>query len=186
MRMVTGVVRPPLPVARSARSAFIPRPDGEVQARARYRDYDGRSRLVSKIARSRAAAERALKLELSNRQAPASGGALSAATRVNALAEAWLAGAHDWSTGTERTYRSVIRNQVKPALGELRVREVTPGVVSRALAAIAKSSGPSAAKSARACLSGMFGMAIEDGAVIANPVATRPRGSAWARSRRAR
>jgi integrase len=60
--------------------------------------------------------------------------------------------------------------QVKPALGELRIQEVTPGVVSRALAAIAKSSGPGAAKSARACLSGMFGLAILDGAVAANPV----------------
>ena len=32
--------------------------------------------------------------------------------------------------------------QVKPAFGQLCIREVTPGVVSRALAAIAKSSGP--------------------------------------------
>ena len=47
---------------------------------------------------------------------------------------------------------------------------MTPGIVGRALAAIAKSSGPSAAKSARSCLSGMFASAIEDGATNANPV----------------
>jgi hypothetical protein len=64
----------------------------------------------------------------------------------------------------------VITKQVKPAFGQLCIREVTPGVVSRALSAIAKSSGPGAAKTARACLSGMFALAIEDGAIAVNPV----------------
>ncbi len=44
------------------------------------------------------------------------------------------------------------------------------GGVSRALRAIADRHGPSAAKSSKACLSGMFRMAIEDGAVAVNPV----------------
>ena len=43
-------------------------------------------------------------------------------------------------------------------------------MVSRALSAIAKSSGPGAAKTARACLSGMFALAIQDGAAAVNPV----------------
>ena len=64
----------------------------------------------------------------------------------------------------------MINKQVKPAFGELCIREVTSGVVSRALSAIAKSSGPGAAKTARACLSGMFALAIQDGAVAVNPV----------------
>ncbi|MDT4950145.1 MAG: hypothetical protein QOJ37_2740, partial [Pseudonocardiales bacterium] len=59
---------------------------------------------------------------------------------------------------------------ITPALGQLRVSEVTPGVVSRVLAATAKSGGPGAAKSTRACLSGMFGLAIQDTAISANPV----------------
>jgi integrase len=63
-----------------------------------------------------------------------------------------------------------VRTCVVPAFGELCLREVTPGRVSRALTSIAKSSGPGAAKTARACLSGMFALAITDGAVTANPV----------------
>jgi hypothetical protein len=48
----------------------------------------------------------------------------------------------------DRTHLPVgVRNQVVPALGELRLREVTPGVVSRALRAISERQGPSAAKS---------------------------------------
>lgn len=162
--------RPPLPVGTFGKIGFVEQASGEIQARARVRDYDGRTRLVSKIGRSHAAAERALKAELTSRQAPGGTGAIRSSMRVEALADAWLESAHDWSTGTERTYRSVIKKQVKLALGQLRVQEVTPGVVSRAITAIAKSSGPGAAKSARACLSGMFGLAIQDGAIAVNPV----------------
>jgi hypothetical protein len=125
---------------------------------------------VSKNGRSRAAAERASKVELTNRPTPGGSGAIAASTHIADLAQLWLDSPHGWSTGTERTYRSVIRNQVVPALGELRLREVTAGVVSRALRTISDRHGPSAAKSAKACLSGMFGLAIEDGAVSVNPV----------------
>jgi hypothetical protein len=84
--------------------------------------------------------------------------------------EAWLAADHGWSTGTERTYRSVIRTSVLPAFGQLTLQEVTPGRISQALTAIAKTSGPGAAKTTQACPSGMFSLAIDDGAVTANPV----------------
>ncbi|MGI8531127.1 MAG: phage integrase central domain-containing protein [Geodermatophilaceae bacterium] len=178
--------RPPLPVGTFGKVLFVEQANGRVQARAMFRDHDGRARLVSKIGRSRAAAERALKAELAVRVAPGGSGALTAAMRVDSLADAWLAAANAWSTGTERTYASIVRAQVKPALGQLRVREVSPGVVSRALAGIAAGSGPSAAKSTRACLSGMFALAVRDGAIAANPVATRWPGSASQLARRER
>jgi integrase len=164
------VGRPPLPLGTYGRVLFLAMPNGRVQARAKFRDYDGRVRLVSKVGSSRAAAERALKAELTDRQGPGGVGALTAATRMSALADTWLEADHGWSTGTMRTYRSVVRKQIQPAFGQLCIREVTPGVVGRALSAIAKSSGPGAAKSARACLSGMFALAIQDGAVAVNPV----------------
>jgi integrase len=164
------VGRPPLPLGTSGKVLFATLPNGRVKARVKFRDYDGRVRLVSKVGLSRAAAERALKAELTSRQAPGGVGALTSATRMVTLADAWMAADHGWSTGTQRTYGSVINKQVKPAFGQLCIREVTPGVVSRALSAIAKSSGPGAAKTARACLSGMFALAIRDGAVAINPV----------------
>jgi hypothetical protein len=71
-------------------------------------------------------------------------------------------------------------------LGELRVQEVTPGVASRALTTIARSGGPAAARSSRACLSGMFALAVLDGAVSANPVRDAVARIASARSRRGR
>ncbi|GAA4740572.1 site-specific integrase [Modestobacter marinus] len=152
------------------RIGFLLLSSGEVQARARFRDFDGRTRLVSKTGTTRAAAERALKTELAARRGPGGAGVITASSRVSALVEAWLAADHGWSTGTERTYRSVIRTSVLPAFGQLTLQEVTPGRVGRALTAIAKASGPGAAKTARACLSGMFSHAIDDGAITANPV----------------
>ena len=63
-------------------------------------------------------------------------------SRFLKVAELWLAeveqavDAGRRSPGTLNTYRSVYRRHVKPALGELRVREVTTPVVDRALAVI--------------------------------------------------
>lgn len=162
--------RPPLLVGTFGKVSFMRRDNGTIQARAKYRDYDGRVRLVSKSGSSRAAAERSLKEELTHRQTPASSGATSSGTRVDELADVWLAFPHGWSTGTQRTYQSAVRSQIRPALGALRIAEVSPGVISRALTAMAARSGPGSAKTARACLSGMFTFAVQDGAIAANPV----------------
>jgi hypothetical protein len=99
-----AVARPPLPLGTDGKVLFPDLRDGRVQARAKFRDYDGRVRLVSRVGRSRAAAERALKTEFARRQAPGGAGAITAATRVSALADAWLEADHGWSTGTTRTY----------------------------------------------------------------------------------
>ncbi|MFN2562007.1 MAG: hypothetical protein ABR571_12020 [Jatrophihabitans sp.] len=143
--------RPPRPFGKIL---LVATGSGHVEARAPFRDFDGRVRLVCKTGSSRAAAERRLKAELAARQAPGGAGSITAATRVDGLADAWLDGAHEWSTGTHRTYASVVRKQLKPTLGQLRISEVTAGVVTRALRVIAETSGAGAAKSARACLSG--------------------------------
>lgn len=164
------VGRPPLPVGTYGKIHFIRIAPGQIQARARFRDYDGRLRPVAKVGPTRAGAERALKSELVVRQTPASGGAIAPTTRVAVVADAWLDAQHDWSITTGRLYRSVVEKDVKPALGQLRVVEVTAGVITRALRAISERSGPSAAKTARSCLSGMFAIAVEDGATPTNPV----------------
>src|SRR3954471_13762767 len=170
MTREAAVGRPPLPLGTYGKILFLAQPSGQVKARVKFRDFDGRVRQVGRVAPSRAAAERALKADLANRQAVSSGVSLTGATRMTALADAWMEADHGWSTGTQRTYRSVVNRQVKPAFGQLCIREVTPGVVGRALSAIAKNSGPGAAKTARACLSGMFALAIQDGAIAVNPV----------------
>lgn len=100
--------RPPLPLGTYGKVLYLSTPGGQVKARAKFRDFDGRVRLVSKTGPSRAAAERALKAELTTRRAPGGGAALTPGTRMTALVDAWLAADYGWSTGTERTYGSVV------------------------------------------------------------------------------
>jgi hypothetical protein len=63
---------------------------------------------------SRAAAERALKLDLVSRQAPLSGGAITMRTRVRVLADAWLDAPNNWSITTDRLYRTIVEKDIKP------------------------------------------------------------------------
>ena len=109
-----AVGRPPLPLGTYGKVLFLAQPSGG-QGPGEVPDFDGRVRLVSKVGPSRAAAERALKAEFTSRQAPGGMGAITAATRMVALAETWIEADHGWSTGTQRTYRSVVNKQVKPA-----------------------------------------------------------------------
>ena len=112
-----AVGRPPQPVGTFGRMHFVQLPSGAIQARTRFRDYDGCVRMVTKAGQSRAAAERALRADLTNREAVSSGVALTGATRMTTLADAWMETDRGWSTGTQRTYRSVVNKPIKPAFG---------------------------------------------------------------------
>lgn len=151
---------------------YLDLPDEHVKARARFRDYDGTTRIVSRTGPTRAAARRALKAALAERRG-AGGVDVNSNTRLSVLAELWLEQDHDWSTGTRRTYGVIVGRNVVPALGSVRVGEATPATIARALDAI-KARHPSAAKTARACLSGMFGLALAHEAVRSNPVRDAP------------
>ena len=67
-------------------------------------------------------------------------------------------------------YRHRIDAQVKPALGQLRIRELTVGAVDRHLRAVAATSGPAMSKLTRSVLSGMCGLAARHDALERNPV----------------
>ena len=102
--------RPPLPLGTHGKVLFLDMPNGQVQARAKFRDYEGRVRLVAEVRRSRAAAERALKAELTSRQAPGGAGAIGSGTRITDLADARLDadhGCHGSSTSSSGSLRTI-------------------------------------------------------------------------------
>lgn len=150
--------------------------DGETwTARAQYRDFDGVVRLVKRSGKSKAAAERALRAALAERQAPAKEREVTPQTSFAKVAELWFVeveGAVDAgrrSPGTLDTYRSSYRQHVRPALGALRVREVTTPVVDRALIAIKRRS-TSQARTSKVVISQVMRFAARHGAVLYNPV----------------
>jgi integrase len=141
----------------------------------KFRDMDGVVRRVKRNGKTAAAAERTLKAALINRQAPVKDAAVEPGSKFSKVAELWftefeqLVGSGQRSSGSLDTYRSIYRTHVDPALGALRMREVTTPVVDRALSAIKKKS-TSRARTAKIVISGVMRCAARHGAVTVNPV----------------
>ena len=108
------------------------------RARTLYRDYDGVTRRVERHGRTKSAAERALRVALRDRVHLGAKAEITPDTKIAALAETWFAevSSQDRSPGTLRAYRDRLDREVIPALGNLRVRELTTGVVDRHLRAV--------------------------------------------------
>jgi integrase len=144
-------------------------------ARAQFRDFDGVVRPVKRRGKSKAAAERALRTALVHRQAPTQEREVTPESRFAKVAELWLGEVEEAvdagrrSPGTLNTYGYVYRCHVKPALGALRVQEVTTPVVDRTLAAI-KQRTTAGARTAKVVISQTMRLAARHGAVAYNPV----------------
>lgn len=139
-------------------------------ASARFRDFDGVTRQVRRTGTSRQKAKDALVEHLRDR-VRLHGADLNGEARVSILADRWydtLLGKR--ANGTLDVYRRTIKNHVRPALGELRIREVTVPVVDRHLVAVEENVGKATAALCRVVLMGMFSLAVRHGAAAMNPV----------------
>jgi integrase len=165
--MVTG--RPSLAVGTMGAIRIYQVPSG-YRARVLVRDPDGRTREMKRTGGSRAAAQRALKEAFRDRVGVDAGTDLTSQTRVRELAEAWFASLEQQSPTTRQSYRNRVDKQILPALGELRLRELSIGTVDRFLKTVTKRNGPAMAKMTRSVLSGMCGMAARHDALDRNPV----------------
>jgi integrase len=165
------VGRPPLSVGTYGSISTSPYGTG-YRARTLYRDYDGMIRRVERHGQTKGAAERALRLALRDRVYVGAEAEITPDTKIAGLAEAWFSeiSAQDRSPGTLRAYRDRLDRQIIPALGNLRVRELTTGIVDRHLRAIRDKHGAALAKLCRTVLSGMAGLATRHDALEHNPV----------------
>src|SRR4051794_13117512 len=91
--------RPPLALG-TAGAIRSYRTESGYRARARTRDYDGRVRAVERRAKTKTAAETALKLALRDRAHVTARGHITTASRVSDVAEAWYAGLSELSPVT--------------------------------------------------------------------------------------
>lgn len=74
------------------------------------------------------------------------------------------------SPGTVDTYRRQLDNHVLPALGEVRLGEVTTSLLDKVIGAIKADVGPATAKMCRSVVSGTLGLAARYGAIDGNPI----------------
>jgi integrase len=165
------MARPPLGLGTSGRVRSYRTPAGW-RARTAYRDYDGITREIQRHASTKAKAERALAEAVRDRTRHDNGAEIRPDMRVAALAEAWFrdVSSGDRSPSTLVQYRYRLDRQIIPALGELRIRELTPGTIDRHLAAVTSQHGSAAARTVRSVLSGMAGLAARNDAIDRNPV----------------
>lgn len=161
--------RPPLPLGTSGAIRCY-RTESGFRARALTRDYDGRVRTVERTGRTKTAAETALKIALRDRNRITARGHITSDSRVSVLADAWYAGLTDLSPVTMEAYRRRLDAQILPALGQLRIRELSAGVLDRHLRAITAAHGVATARLCRSVLSGMCKVAARYDALQANPV----------------
>src|SRR6266542_2781074 len=122
---------------------------------AYYRDFDGKVRQVEAIGRTISQAESNLVEKLKNRRRANQDAALDAMDRFSVAAELWFSMLEEKvrdgkrSPGTVDTYRRQLDNHVLPALGEVRLGEVTTPLLDKVIGKIKKEVGPPTAKTCR-------------------------------------
>ena len=175
------MARPHMPPGTWGRINVTATSTGTYEAEARYAFFSGRVAKLRARAHSESAARTALiqKLQALN-GAEAAGGELTPMTTVAQLAAFWLrekeAGAV--SVNSMKTYRSTVKNQVVPVIGERRLVDCRTSVIDRVIKDRA-AKGQSISM-LRKVLHGMFGVAVRHDVISTNPVRdavriTRPR-----------
>jgi integrase len=141
------------------------------RAMTRYRDWDGKVRQIERRARTKGAATQALALAIRDRSSNGSGADITPETKLGVLAEVWFdqISQGGLSPSTLRAYRDRLDRQILPAMAEVRVRELTTGLVDRHLAAVKAKHGAALAKTTKSVLSNVCRLACRHDALEHNP-----------------
>lgn len=157
----------------------VPAKDGQRPSKwrgeTRYRDPAGKTHRVQRWAKTRAAAETAVKAACAGWQAPSSGvaGGLKGTTSVEDAARYWLSHEverSDRADSTKAQYKDNVARYIDGSdIAALSLREANSvAVLEGFLQGIADRNGEGAAKTARKLISGTFGLAVRHGALTAN------------------
>lgn len=165
-----------LPVGTWGAITFRKMENGRIRARASYRDLDGVTRPIERYGASKAGAQRELLKALRER----TGFIASAITRdskVSALADKWVKEIEnsERAVGTIDSWSRVIESKVKPRIGGLALYEVSVPILEAAISSVREQNGVSAAQTFKTVLSGLFGLAVRNGALAVNPVSSTAR-----------
>ncbi|MDF1602201.1 site-specific integrase [Nocardioides sp. YIM 152315] len=154
--------------------SYLPTPNGKVKARVRFRDEDGRLRLVQATGGTRKSAERALKQKLSRRDNYAAGSLdLTRDSPFGVLVDVWLDDLDvtgKLAPSTRSLYERNMRQLVLPAFEHYALREITVRKVDQFIKTLATTKSYSMAKQARTVMSLAFGLAVRYDAMRSNPV----------------
>lgn len=170
--------RPPmtrqrLPIGTHGAMTVMNLPDGRVEVRTRYRDFDGKSRLVSARANSKSAAEAALRKRLAERHLyqPVDT-TLSLDSLFGELVDYWLADIDlegRIAASTRRGYEDAMRTLVMPAFEHLTLREIGVAWCDALLKQLGQKSY-ARSKRAKTVMRLAFGLAVRHEVIGRNPI----------------
>ena len=165
--------RPRLPIGTFGEMVFRTSKSGQVRARARFRDWDGRSRLVQASGPTKAAAERALKVKLNERTLfqPADT-TLTPDSTFAQLVDYWLEDIDledRLARSTRDRYGYHMRQLVLPAFGNLALREIGVARCDMFIKQMAKQSY-NKARQAKVIMRLAFGLAVRHEIIPRNPM----------------
>jgi integrase len=162
------------------------------EAKATYRDVDGRTRRVAAWGKTATEAENKLRAMLKTRTRLSGSTEIKPESRVSVAVELFLAEIEELreqevlAPGTHQTYRYQCDKNPTPRIGEIRLVELATPRVNDVIQAIRNEVGVASAKTCKSILSGSLSMAVRHGALTANPVREiKIRGKARRRSPRA-
>ncbi|HIW95175.1 MAG TPA: site-specific integrase [Candidatus Corynebacterium gallistercoris] len=139
-------------------------PNGTWQADARYRTTTGQTKRLRARAKSKTAAERALKEKARDKAATTTIQNLTNTSTLTALLNHWLP-RHNVTETTRTTYAKAIRLHITPTIGHARLNEITTPMLQTFL----EQHPPGTAKTCRAVLSAALGQAVRWGLITHNP-----------------
>ena len=163
--------RPPLPLGTWGKIFRKKMPGGRWQARARYRDSDGMTRLVEAWGDTGAAAERTLVTLMKDRQAPVESDVMPS-MRLSELSALWFDEIENNGRAGRRTidgYKDTYNRVIAPALAGLRLNEISTGRLDRFLKNVA-ADHPATARHSKIVLTGIIGLAVRHDALRSNPI----------------
>ncbi|MEV6892728.1 tyrosine-type recombinase/integrase [Kribbella sp. NPDC051137] len=146
------------------------------RAKARFRDFNGAVSQVERYGKTANAARSRLIAALRDRAKMGSSGTWTTTHRFSEVADAWvkeieaLVDDGSRSPRTVQSYKSVLEKHVRPALGELRLGEVTTARVDTFIHKVKAKVGVPTAKLCRSVTSGVMSLAVRSGPLDANPV----------------
>jgi integrase len=168
------MARPPLPIGTFGRIKLAREGPHKWRATCQFRDLDGQVRKVSRWEETKTKAEHKLREAIRDRQRH--GTDITSDTRVPEVYAQWLAEfqaltkqGHRSATSLD-TYTNRWNKLLVARLKGLRICELTPGRVDRILRDLTATHSASTARTCRAILSGLCGLAVRHGALTHNPV----------------
>jgi integrase len=163
--------RPRLPIGTWGTISVREVKPNQWRARTRFRGGNGYSRQIEAWGRSRAGAERELRLRLTE-LSEQSGTVITSETRLEDLANYWLRTEvvdSDLAINTQQRYAKIVSAKIVPGVGGLTVREATVSRMADFIGSLAAES-PTVANLSRSVLVGMFNAAVRHDARPANPM----------------